>query len=544
MAALVLTAISLGAYLFWQSGVLRQEKNYGRPRFQFSTMINIGDLATPGGNVFIARSGDGRFICQAHFIFAISSRQNTNSNQLEFYCRDLSQAPRIDFNVKTAVVRPSGSQASLAYFNGRLVNFNRRAADVAKGSPRHFVRTSDGRYLIFADRYPISPEVTCEGTSIVDGEGRYYGSILMDSYATAYQGRVIFDRAGDLYATPELEPAGVCALLASTLLRRGVGWPYAAVNYDGALYIGGSGFPANLYRVGPDMSVELLPLGVSSTEVSEIYSFTVHNGDLLFGTFPTGDVFRVSRSGVVERDGIFAAGPGNWTYPETDIPYRESQSIISAYGMLWAGMYPWGEVMMDDAWTEFEGRRRLFEHPERTEAQVPYINEARKQIEKFWSGDFDHIGSFRTARTVYEEGDELPRILGIFKAAWGQRVQQIVVTNGSLCASTGSMSLIRYEPDVHTHLSRDSFEDYGRVWCAALDGQALADTKTAGPHEATFRIYDEGVGIEVGGERVIAPFSLGADVAAAFADGDFSIETQGANVVVREERWLGDLMSR
>ena len=528
-AVFVSAVIAVAAPSYWRG----ENSPLGVKLFSFSMPLQIDDLSKPGGRLFRARSKDGRFACSAHFVYAVSSRLTTNSNQLEFFCRETDRAPDVRFERVGGIDNKNVSKNNIAYFDGRLIDITNSVTilndgelipfsdskEFKNGRIYYISRMRSGEYLLFQTDYKRDGE-RCSDLSIVDDENKYYGSVKISSYVSYFNGRALFDFEGDLFATDELRPLAKCASLGVTKIRGGIGWPYGGIRTDKGFLLGGSGIPANLYEVSPDLSTRTIPIDAQATFVSEVYSYIPLNGRVLIGTYPAGYPFSVSagvKATAVKED-FFPLGKSRWTNPRDGAPYRELQSMASSYGILWGGMYPWGEVIANDRLSRTTNRYRLFSHPVHSPSlRVPYASEVAREVSDFWAGSFDTIPSFAEARRKYSESDELPRELGLFGDAWGQRIQQIVIRNGGLCASTGSMGDTPYEPTVHTHLTPEQYGEYGTVWCADLAGQVLADIQAPGSYSVEFSVFENGVSIKIGAETTQNITPINRDIEAAFS---------------------------
>jgi hypothetical protein len=526
----VLVLVVAGATAFYR---LAENTPLGARLFSFSVPLQVNDLSKPGGRLFRARSQDDRFACSAHFVYAVSSRLTTNSNQIEFYCREADRAPDIRFERVSEIDNENISKNNIAYFKGMIIDITNSVAilisgdvvplstvdEFKNGKIYYLSRKSNGEYLFFLTNYNRDGEA-CPDLSIVDDEGAYYGSVRISSYVSYFDGRVLFDLAGDLFATDEIKPQSKCATLNAAKIREGVGWPYGGIRTDKGFLLGGSGVPARLYEVSPDLSTRVIPINAPRDFVTEMYSYVPMRGRTFVGTFPVGHPFSVSgdtKSPATKSD-YFPLDERHWTFPKIGAPYRELQSMTRSYGILWGGMFPWGEVVANDRLARALNRYRLFSHPRiDLSQQAPYVAEAARTVSDFWDGRFDAVPEFAAARKSHSRTDELPRELGLYSEAWGQRIQQIVVKNGAICASTGSHGETPYVPSVHTFMNASQYSEYGAVWCASLAGQALAEVESTGSYAATFSVFEKGVTIEIGTQTIESLTTVSPEIGAAFA---------------------------
>lgn len=362
------------AMIEWRAAV----SPLGAKLFSFSTMVSIDDLSRPGGRIFRAVSSDKRFACAAHFVYSVSSRMVTNSNQVEFFCREADRAPQINFERIESLDSREVSKSNITFFDGRVVDLNNfvsispanktkslaRQDGFRNGRVYYLSRKKDGTYLFFSQGHEVGG-ATCPGMSISDEDGNYYGSITMSSYVSYFDERALFDLNGALYVTDALEKRPDCSMLHTTQVKDGVGWPYGGIRTGDGFLIGGSGFPAHLYEVKPDLTVRTIGIDAPPAFVSEIYSYLPLRNRVLVGTFPSGHPFSVAsdgRSSAVKTD-YFPLRELHWKYPESGAPYRELQAMANSYGILWGGMYPWGEVIANDRLSNSFNSYRLFSHP-------------------------------------------------------------------------------------------------------------------------------------------------------------------------------------
>jgi hypothetical protein len=517
-----------------------QGKNNKNEILSIEAEVDVDRLDVDLGEIFSVDSKDSRYHCEARFIKSVSSRQSTNNNEIEFYCRDLEQAIHLDFSKTIKKFNAESSKSDIALYKGMLVDLTQKSfvdvngemsslrslSEFNNGSVRFFARMKNGTYIKFTDGYELDGEV-CPHISLVDENNVYYGSVAFDSYAGLFNDELYLNNSGGLYRSAQLVPFSSCEMLLAKKINQNGDWVYGGFPYLNSYFIGGSNPPAPLYQISEnDLTHETKNLEEYGPNISEYYSYLVHQDKLLIGTYPSGNVAIVDSDGSLQLDQkLFPARKSDYTTVNSEtlsvnssneivpnpaikqtkyVHYRELQSLASSYGFLFGGMYPWGEVIAIDELRNTRSTSRVFSHPERTAQKTPYIKEAQIQLDNFWKGSFDsnsELASMRLSRMSATE-EELPREYGLFPDAWGQRVSQIVVTNGQICVSTGSMGDSRFIPAVHTHLTREKFDEYGRVLCTDLDRQVLANVPRAGKLKLNFQLNPDSLSIIVNGIEV------------------------------------------
>ena len=194
---------------------------------------------------------------------------------------------------------------------------------------------------------------------------------------------------------------------------------------------------------------------------------------LLIGTYPSGNVlglknFQVSRFLSVK--------------PKIDIRYLESQSLISASGYTFVGLYPFGEVfVLDELNNNLEVGKpiRLFSGPPINQLERTPYHDIFMSVIETKSGE-------STIKDEYYQAGLHPDLLG-------QRVPTGVVLDGKVCFSTGNFTFLRPNDDVIAQIT--NLEEYGRVHCMSIPNQALVSTKEAriqiNLHQRGFYIYSD-----------------------------------------------------
>jgi hypothetical protein len=199
-------------------------------------------------------------------------------------------------------------------------------------------------------------------------------------------------------------------------------------------------------------------------------------------------------------------------------------------------MYPWGEVILEDGLSGGSQRRRLFSAPLKSPASpTPFFRDAYAYAQQFSARD-------EKAELVYSlvDGPKLRRE-GIEPIAWGQRVSNIAVFNGKVCASTGNATRSVYDPKKHAYLSDHLAQMYGRVFCAELENQTMTTGPVAMNGHARFIVTPTSMRVDIDGKTVaetphhLAPRDLAALSGGMVTLGDGSYgKIRGIANVVRQ----------
>ena len=208
----------------------------------------------------------------------------------------------------------------------------------------------------------------------------------------------------------------------------------------------------------------------------QVYTTVIHDGRLLLGHYPTGELWEVEGRDVTRLEGWPPVLPG------VSIFAREAQTSAIYGGSLFVGVWPWGEVWRHDRasgrWNFF---RRMFDHPELTDkTRHPYEAEAKQ--------------------------------MGLnAQNAWGQRVTSMVPFGDSLYISTSAKTAMKLNPKPD-FLLPDKWKDFGAVYRVTVPGQLTVSTRWVdGPTTFVFEIADDRMrvlqdGMELGAAEVSGLF--------------------------------------
>ncbi|MFZ4125880.1 MAG: hypothetical protein ACOYJ2_07420 [Rickettsiales bacterium] len=426
----------------------------------------------PRGTVFEWKSKDGALQCGAGFVYSIGSHAFSNQNQLEFWCHDAKQKP-LTF---TTLPRPKSDfpQSYVGNINGELYDYTTHRVfdfdwnvwrEISKqdwtdigGAVPYVFQITDKKPIVIATDYK-----NCGGLSLFSPKG-YVGTLPT---GTDFSSAIIW--RGALYANvnrqiwraqlPTSTHAldGQCHPLTYDIVSNRSDWAYTFFPLEDTLYYGGSvdidggkrNACARLNR-WDEATKQFVPQPITidgesceGENITEYYSFTPYQKGGLVGNFPHG--------GLVYHDGTKAAmsklalatkddfGYENGTF------YRESQTVLSAYGNIFVGMFPWAEFFAINPETDTSTIQRLITHPEKARGEAPYMKDAPM-----------------TAGNVPDP------------THWGQRITRVTVLNGKLCASTGNKRGKRYSAAEFPNLTEEETLDYGKVFCATLPNHTMA----------------------------------------------------------------------
>lgn len=439
----------------------------------------------PKGTVFHWRSDDDSVQCGAGFVYSVGSRIFSNQNQLEFWCRPIGDDSPLEF---VQVRRPLEDfpQSYIGNVNGRLFEYvsrktynftNRRWQDLGSvdrrvlggASPYVFQHYGETSFVI-ATGYS-----KCPGLSFFSQQG-YHGTVDTGpdfSAVALWRGAAYINANYELWRVsllPTPRPVnGTCHILSHHLLDAGPDWVYAFYPHSEYLYYGGSisgtewsqsKLCAELHRVNVQGDVDRLPTDFSGRpcegrKITEYYSYTAAREGALVGNFPHGTLLSLGH-GKIEATDMARPLPGSFIGSD-GTRYRESQSVVSAYGRVFVGMYPWAEVYEIDPESGREHVQRLMTAPRKTSAKAPYYakNEAMPELEP---------------------------------THWGQRITTLAVLNGHLCAGTGNLRGERYSAEKFPQLHAHDTLAYGSVHCALLPNHTLANGRVNKKTELHFII--------------------------------------------------------
>lgn len=458
------------------------------------------DPAASLGTVFYWRAAD--MVCAAGFINTNSARRASNQNDLEFWCRD-QKAPMAEFSFE-ALGRPIADhlKSMVANVNGKLFEYiSGRVYDDVDGDWKPYTGGVD-RYAHPLEGQPIRLQRSgdrrwsflwhwrkCAGIAVVSDRG-YHGS-LSGKISSVF---VFLDR---IYANIDYKivsypippaAAGPCRpIRGATVHVAAENWVYSMMPLNSAMIVGGSarGRPcAALYRVSPARTTALQIPECGSRRITEFYSYLIYDEDLLVGTYPDGNLVRVSGDTARLTNAPIPVDEKK----DSRRRYYEAQSMTIAAGDLLVGMYPWGQLFRRPFGVDSWSSQRLFTGPEISDELHPYY----------------HAMAAKLAEIVPPNPAKKKnrRTLGLFGSAWGQRITTLAVFNGRLCAGTGNMSGSPWNAEYHPMVPEALAQEYGRIYCASIPNHALGAIKWQRSFDLTFKVTDRRLVIEQGGSEI------------------------------------------
>lgn len=446
----------------------------------------------PQGMLFEFR-GDG-FRCAAGFVYSIQSRVTTNQNDLEFWCRQdrvtlsFSKLPKPSDSVTSVVINVDGRLHET--ISHRFYDFEKSEWKAAR--PFFLTNKSGGQRYYF-----VSGE--CDGLSLYRGND-YLGTVRGNySAALVIKGRVIVNIDNGILSGPIPEKAELCSPLALTQ-EKGSGWLYAFYPAISGIVFGSSYGGYNSDNRGCAKMFHLDGREVSypckGGRVKEFYSYTPFYNGVLVGNFPLGTLLYLNGNSLRETD--FAAPDDlDWRDPRGTY-YRESQSLVLAYGAVMIGMYPWSEFTFVDTRTRIERKTRLIQQPVKSHIPTPYFEKMEQQAKALpgvvSSPKQERVYSLTiNGKTLRDDGYE--------PTHWGQRIPSIAILSGKVCASTGNLGGAPRDPKKHGFVPEKVADLYGSVYCADLPGHVMANIPRSG--KLAFHIGDYSLSIIVDGKIIV-----------------------------------------
>ena len=198
----------------------------------------------------------------------------------------------------------------------------------------------------------------------------------------------------------------------------------------------------------------------------QIYTAINYYDRLLFGQYPTGDLF--------EYDGekLFHLANSPPVLKGVTKNARELQTLAIYGGELYAGVWPWGEVWrFDGDRNEWNFVQRMFDHPELTDSVTHPYEKETKQVDDVFN-------------------------------LWGQRVTGMVPFQQSLMITTSSKGGNAWQPKFD-FLSPSQRSDYGAAYQLVIPGQLAVASRWVPEHSTfEFRIADHELTIDQDGTRL------------------------------------------
>lgn len=441
-----------------------------------------------GENLFKRKYGD--IICEAQTLTSVQTRIITNFLDLEIYCRN----PNLKFNPKIiSFPKPSTSLIGtfIQNYNGKLysvtsgevLNFKKNIWEPATndlGGLYYLQPYKDGWIKIFANKN------SCKGLifkmpsdQIFCIESKNTSAILV------WNEKIYINDDGNLviYEVPKTNT--FLLPLAPINNIEGNDWSYFIVpNQNMEMIWGGSNNIKGLDAIA-NKSLRCAPLNILSKkfnnlkpgscqpgQIREWYSVVKKNNALLIGNFPDGGIYKLNKDGSLVKTKLGIGRSKDFLDPKFNTRYRESQSLLLSTGHLWIGMYPFGEIMIEDLIDSKKESTiiRLFKNPKRDNSPSPYFKEYIKEFNELYvkNENFELVYSF-----LSKDEEKTLRQAGIEPVILSQRIPSLVVLDGMVCGSTANLSWVSPPIEVLNKLNIDNLDEYGKVHCALINNQTL-----------------------------------------------------------------------
>lgn len=480
------------------------------------------------GSIFTYTSEDGSLTCGAGFVSSTGTRIYHNQNDLEFWCRPAHKASELNW---VPLGRPLGDFPSsmLGNMEGRLFDYlafkyydfeknEWRGMDAHVWNKLHGSSIYSWRKDGNEDYYITYGLANCPGLSVFSGRG-YHGTVLTGAEfnaATVWKSRLYanVDNKVMRYELARPTPYPRCNHLKGSALVKSPVYVYAMYPVADQLFIGGGYLSEtdprflcpNIYVVGKSEIRTLSIPKCSGRMIHEIYSFSLYDDSLLVGNYPNGTLEKITLPGMkIKRSFIPRLHPMTWAdsklyYDGTTSPvrsntaeqyhYLESQTVTVSSGSLFLGMWPWGEIYQVNQ----DGTQdiyRMFGFPSRSNARQPFQQEGEAV---YCTG-----GEKNMATRTCAHRDKI-------KEFWGQRITSLTVLNGRLCAGTGNTRAQRYDKHIHRFITEDQQQEYGKVYCADLVNQVLAEYRPAKEGRLSFFVTPKQLQIVIDGRLAASTF--------------------------------------
>lgn len=259
----------------------------------------------------------------------------------------------------------------------------------------------------------------------------------------------------------------------------GVDWAYFIFPTKEGVVWGGSGEYLDGCAPIKSFSEELTIIkhkDCKSDNITEYYSAIKIDDSYLIGTYPSGNLLDFNgNTSLLKKYEI---------HPNIARRYFESQSLAQSTGILFVGLYPYGEVIYFDTKSSIHKSKnisRLFSGPPKNEEySTPYYGEFLAEIN-------ERSGSNALKVEYYQEGIH-PNLLG-------QRIPTSSVLDGKICFSTGNFTFL--EPSKKVTSKIDNLNEYGKVHCMSIPNQTLFPARSKNNykvniHKNGFRVYSSG----------------------------------------------------
>lgn len=429
------------------------------------------------GSLWEATDAEGRVIAGAGFQNAYNTQDRSDRRVLQVFVRTQS---RPDFNTNL-LPRPTSDSGTYLYgFNGQLFSYGRNAID--KGLKRWDSKTNE--WLIDSESIPFSVDVAGKPLAVTDNSILYGQQVLHELSQGDGKRFGEWYYASGLFVVREFSHDSADAMNELVAFS----WtPGRSVDYKKGIRQPLSKWGEFIYCFGQNNGIGSESCLVSASNLGCIYCFqdarwrAVRESDgksfqiyssinyrekLLFGQYPSGELFQWSNSGLIHRPDQPPVMQG------VSSNAREAQTLAIYGGELHVGVWPWGEVWRQNAWNnQWEFLGRLFTHPDPTDK---------------WTHPYE------------PETKALDPVLN----RWGQRITSMVPFEDSLIISTSAKGPNPYE-EKFTFLGKGKHLEYGAVHKYTTPGcLSVPITWTGKPVRLDFLIRPNSIDVRQDGKRI------------------------------------------
>ncbi|MHC5113085.1 MAG: hypothetical protein ACYTGP_01495 [Planctomycetota bacterium] len=417
------------------------------------------------GSLFQARFDAPGIVCGAGSVNSAQTRRSGGKGTVEFFCRSEATASESMATSDLGATSRRGTRTEIDTLRGRLVDL---AQDTYLDDERRWTKFTNPVGRI----WNIEAVAGKPLSFLSDGRVHYDGETVA-TFPVVYDAGTYY--RGQLYVIGTQSETGTyvlasCAWTPSSsaggdftyaAMPAALGHAYAVLGWKGSIYVSGSPRAA-IVRFDQGE-----PTVVTESDLGEIYGIVERDDHLLFGTFPSGYLYRYDGAELTDlagpplREGQWVGDRsygGDEAFLNQYREYRESQTLYLRGGQLWVGMYPWGHlwyadsVGSDDAWRY----ARLFEYPSFEGAPYPYKAEVDGLFTKF--------------RDVLPE--KHPGWL--VRSAWGQRITSIVPYGDGLAVGLGNCTGFPLDDERDAILSAPAQREYTSVVHVAVPNSVTA----------------------------------------------------------------------
>ena len=446
----------------------------------------------------------GNVICEGQILTSIASRVVTNFLDLEIYCRDLKS----EFIPEIEVLPKPNTD----YIGVYIQNYNGQLYSNTPGETFNFNKgiweptSADliGLYLLqpYKDGWAKIRNnfANCKGL-VVDiplHKNLCLNESSLPSSILVWEDKIYVNNAGNfnIYEIPKHQSTR--EILSPNEIVEGEDWSYLIFPVNEGIAWGGS---SPWLDSGPCAPIKILgeKLKIMKYEdcslegVREYYSAIKIDESFLIGTYPSGNILTfgdqnnlLTKHKIIDRQFTIEGA------------YNESQTISQSVGMIFIGLFPYGEVIyMDSKTNDLKPQKtlRFFSEPKEIKKSIyhgsPYADKLKKindrvaaKVKKESNGSL----------SKYDINQKV-RALGFQLATFAQRIPTSAVLDGKICFSTANFNHVEPPEEVSSQIS--NIDEYGKVHCMTIPNQTLLSTKTyhkykVDIHKNGFRVYSSG----------------------------------------------------